>query len=221
MVPKNQEDAFIEAFSKSFAGHYPTLRDNPDYTSIITERQRDRLVDNIRDAEEKGADVIIINPSNDSFEGTRKLPMHLIKGVTDDMRVMQEEIFGPILPIVTYETLDEAIAFVNDRDRPLALYYFDWDDDRAESIIETTHSGGVGINEVMTHTMVDDMPFGGVGPSGMGHYHGHEGFLNFSKAKGIVRKGRFDGNSLIGAPWGNKFYNLFINHELRRFKKVG
>ena len=220
MVPRGKVDAFVDAFTQSFTGHYPSLRDNPDYTSIITERQRDRLLDNIRDAGEKGAEIITINPAKDDFDGTRKLPMYVVRNVSDDMRVMKEEIFGPILPVIPYDTLEEAIAYVNDRDRPLALYYFDWDDDRAERILEETHSGGVCLNEVMTHTMVDDMPFGGVGPSGMGHYHGKEGFLNFSKAKGVVRKGRFDGNSLIGAPWGNKLYTLYINHQLRRFKPV-
>ena len=219
MVPRAKVDAFVDAFVKSFTKHYPSLRDNPDYTSIITERQRDRLLDNIRDAETKGARIVTINPANETFEGTRKLPMHVITNVTDDMRVMQEEIFGPLLPIVPYDSLDDAIAYVNDRDRPLALYYFDWDKARADRILRETHSGGVCINEVMTHTMVDDMPFGGVGPSGMGHYHGKEGFLNFSKAKGVVRKGRFDGNALIGAPWGNRYFNLFIKFQLRRFRK--
>jgi coniferyl-aldehyde dehydrogenase len=220
MVPRGKADEFAKTFQDAFVKHYPTLRDNPDYTSIITERQRDRLVDNLKDAEEKGAEIITINPSNDDFAGTRKLPMHVVKNVTDDMRVMQEEIFGPILPIVEYDTIEDAIEYVNGRDRPLALYYFDWNEQRGERMLSETHSGGVSINEVMTQTMVDDMPFGGVGPSGMGHYHGHEGFLNFSKAKGVVRKGRFDGNALIAAPWGNAMYNLFINFQLRRFKKV-
>lgn len=220
LVPRGKVDAFVQAFIESFTGHYPSLEENPDYTSIITERQRDRLLDNIRDAKEKGATVVTINPANDRFEGTRKLPMHILKDVSDEMRVMQEEIFGPVLPVIPYDTLDDAIAFVNDRDRPLALYYFDWDRARAEKILAETHSGGVCINEVMTHTVVDDMPFGGIGPSGMGHYHGKEGFLSFSKAKGVVRKGRFDANALISAPWGNRFYNLLVNFQLRRFKKI-
>lgn len=219
LVPRAKVEAFAEAFAESFAKHYPSLRNNPDYTSIITERQRDRLLDNLRDAEEKGAQVVTINPANDSFEGTRKLPMHVITNVSDDMRVMKEEIFGPLLPIVPYDSLEDAIAYVKERDRPLALYYFDWDKERAERILEETHSGGVCINEVMTHTVVDDMPFGGVGPSGIGHYHGKEGFLNFSKAKGVVRKGRFDASALIGAPWGNKYFNFFIKFQLRRFRK--
>ena len=216
MIPRDKVDAFVEAFIAAFSERYPTLRDNADYTSIITERQRDRLLDNVKDAREKGATIHEVNPASESFEGTRKLPMHIVTGVTDDMRVMQEEIFGPILPIVAYDSLEEAIEFVNLRDRPLALYYFDWNQSRADKVIRQTHSGGVCINEAMTHVMVDDMPFGGVGPSGMGHYHGKEGFLNFSKAKGIVRKGRLDANQFIGAPWGNKAYNLLLKFQLSR-----
>ncbi len=220
LVPRAKVDAFVDAFSRSFVKHYPSLQHNPDYTSIISERQRDRLLDTIRDAREKGAEVVTINPANDGFQDTLKLPMHLITNVSDDMRIMQEEIFGPLLPIVPYDTLDDAIAYVNDRNRPLGLYYFDWDKARAERILHETHSGGVCINEVMTHGMVDDMPFGGVGPSGMGHYHGKEGFLNFSKAKGVLRKDRFDGSAWIGAPWGNRYYRMFINFQLRRLRKA-
>ncbi len=220
LVPRGKVDAFADAFIKAFTKHYPSLADNADYTSIITDRQHDRLLDTVRDAEEKGATVMRVNPADERFDHTRKLPMHVIKDVSDDMRVMREEIFGPLLPLVPYDTLDEAIAYVNGRDRPLALYYFDWDRGRAERILRETHSGGVCINEVMTHTIVDDMPFGGVGPSGMGHYHGKEGFLNFSKAKGVVRKGRLDGNALIGAPWGNRYFNLFVTFQLRRFRKI-
>lgn len=220
LVPRVKVDAFVKAFSAAFTAHYPSLQDNKDYTSIITERQRDRLLDNIRDAEEKGAKVHRLNPANDRFDTGRKLPMHVVTNVRDDMRVMQEEIFGPIVPVVPYDTLEEAIAYVNARPRPLALYYFDWDHGRGERIIAETHSGGVCINEVMTHTMVDDMPFGGVGPSGMGHYHGHEGFLNFSKAKGVVRKGRFDASQYIAAPWDNRLFNLFVKFQLRRARKA-
>lgn len=219
LAPRAKVDAFVEAFTDSFVKRYPSLRDNPDYTAIITERQRDRLLDTISDAEGKGAAIHEINPMGEGFAGTRKLAMHLITNVTDDMRVMREEIFGPILPVLPYDRLDDALAYVNDRDRPLALYYFDWNRGRAETVLEQTHSGGVCVNEVMTQTVVDDMPFGGVGPSGMGHYHGHEGFLNFSKAKGVVRKGGFDGSALIGAPWGNRLYRLFIAFQLWRLRK--
>ncbi len=218
LAPRAKVDEFVRAFADAFTKRYPALQDNRDYTSIITQKQRDRLLDNVRDAKEKRASVFEINPANESFEESRKLPMHVVTNVSDDMLVMQEEIFGPVLPVVAYDTLEEAISYVNDRDRPLALYYFDWDKGRAERVINETHSGGACINEVMTNVAVDDLPFGGVGSSGMGHYHGKEGFLSFSKAKGIVEKGRFDGNALIGAPWDNKYFNFFVNFQLRRFR---
>ena len=220
LVPRGKVDAFIEAFVKAMEKHYPAMEHNADYTSIITVKQRDRLIDNLKDAADKGALAVTINPAGDGFRQSRKLPMTVLKNVTDDMRVMQEEIFGPILPVVAYDELEDAIAYVNDRDRPLALYYFDWNKARGERILHETHSGGVCINEVMTHVMVDDMPFGGIGPSGMGHYHGREGFLNFSKAKGVVRKGGLNASELIAAPWGNWAYNLYIKLQFRRFRKL-
>lgn len=219
MVPRGKVDAFAKAFEAHFVKHYPSLEKNPDFTSIINERQRERLVDVVRDAEEKGATIRVVNPANESFDGSSKLPLHVVTNVTEDMRILQEEIFGPLVPIVAYDSLDDAIAYVNDRPRPLALYYFDWDHARGEQMLNRTHSGGVCLNEVITHVAVDDMPFGGVGPSGMGHYHGKEGFLNFSKAKGVVRKGKFDANSMIGAPWGNKYFNFFTKFQLSRLSK--
>ncbi len=220
LVPGNQLDAFVSAFSSAFAKLYPTLEKNADYTSIITGRQRDRLLDNLRDAQEKGAHITTLNPGQEGFNDSPKLPLHIITNVRDDMRVMQEEIFGPLLPVLPYDTLEDALSYVRERPRPLALYYFDWNKQRAQKVIGETHSGGVCINDVMTHTLVDDMPFGGVGPSGMGHYHGHEGFLAFSKSKGIVRKGRFNITSLIEAPWGNRFYNIYMAFQAWRFRKV-
>jgi coniferyl-aldehyde dehydrogenase len=208
LVPRAKVPAFTAAFEKAMAGQYPTLRENADYTAIITERQQERLEDNLRDARAKGATVREINPQGEDFTGTRKMSMHIVTDVTDDMRIMQEEIFGPILPVVPYDTIEEAIAYVNARPRPLALYYFDWSKGRGEHMLNATHSGGVCINDVMTHVAVDDMPFGGVGPSGMGHYHGKEGFLNFSKAKGVVVKGRLNPTSYIQQPWGNRMYKF-------------
>ena len=220
LAPRNKLDAFVSAFSTAFTKLYPTLEKNPDYTSIITEHQRDRLLDNVRDAQEKGANIITLNPGKEGFKNSRKLPLHIIKNVSDDMRVMQEEIFGPLLPIVPYDTLEDALNYVQERPRPLALYYFDWDKERSERVIRETHSGGICVNEVMTHTLVDDMPFGGVGPSGMGHYHGKEGFLAFSKSKGVVRKGRFNATALIEAPWGNRLYNIYMAFQAWRFRKI-
>ena len=221
LVPRGKVDDFIAAFEKAFTSNYPTLAKNADYTSIITERHRDRLREVVEDAKEKGATAIAINPAGETFDGTRKLPMTVLKDVNDGMQVMQEEIFGPILPVVPYDTLDDAIAYVNARPRPLALYYFDWNKARGEKILKDTHSGGVCFNDAMNHVVVDDMPFGGIGPSGMGHYHGKEGFLNFSKAKGVLRKGRFDPWDLMDAPRGNWLFNLFLSFQLWRFRKIG
>jgi coniferyl-aldehyde dehydrogenase len=220
MVPRAKVDAFVTAFQAALSNLYPSVRENSDFTAIITEAQRERLLANLEDAKAKGAQITVVNPTQDSFEGTRKLPMHIVTNVTEDMRVMQEEIFGPIVPVVPYDTIDEAIAFVNARPRPLALYYFDWDTARGERILNETHSGGVCVNDVMMHVGVDDMPFGGVGPSGMGHYHGKEGFLNFSKAKGVVVKGKFNPVAYVQAPWGNRMYNRYVSFQMRRYKKV-
>lgn len=208
LCPEGKVDEFSQAFIDKMSQHYPSLLDNKDYTQIITQRQFDRLSDYVEDAKSKGARIIQANPSNEDLSGTRKFPMTIILYAKPDMRVMQEEIFGPLLPVLGYKALDDAIQYVNDRPRPLALYYFDWDKERGRDMLKRTHSGGVSINDTMSHVMADDIPFGGIGPSGMGHYHGKEGFLNFSKAKGVVRKGRINISSLVGAPWDRPIFNL-------------
>ena len=184
------------------------MRDNHDYTAVINERQHARLQRYLDDALSKGAIAVPINPANESFDGTLKMPMTLLLKVTDEMLVMQEEVFGPLLPIVPYTNMEEAIHYINARPRPLALYYFDWDSARANEILEHTHSGGVSINDTMSQGNADDIPFGGIGASGMGHYHGHEGFVNFSKAKGVVRKGKINSADLIAPPWNNLVFKL-------------
>jgi acyl-CoA reductase-like NAD-dependent aldehyde dehydrogenase len=132
----------------------------------------------------------------------------LVRGVCDDMRVMQDEIFGPVLPIVSYRDLGEAIAYVNARARPLALYVFDNDADRVERVLAETVSGGVTVNDTLLHIAQDELPFGGVGPSGMGHYHGHAGFLTLSKQKAVFRQSRLSGIGLFKAPYGVRFERL-------------
>ncbi len=133
----------------------------------------------------------------------------LITHCSDEMTLMQEEIFGPLLPLIPYNSLDEAINHVRKGDRPLALYYFGHNKVDQQQVLEQTHSGGVCINETLFHVAVDDIPFGGVGPSGMGHYHGYEGFLTFSQAKGILSKGKFSSSKLIFPPY-NKWINKLI-----------
>lgn len=202
LVPEGQEQAFIDEYQRTFAGMYPTLRNNNDYTAIINERQHQRLQGWVKDAQEKGAQITVVNPANEDFAGTRKMPLHLVRGGTTDMKVMQEELFGPILPIVSYRTLDDAINYVNDYDRPLALYIFSYDKKVQTEILKRTHAGGVTINDTLMHLAQDDMPFGGIGPSGMGHYHGQEGFIALSKAKAVHKKGRFNSGMFIYPPYG-------------------
>ena len=219
LCPRDKVNAFATAFVDAMSKSYPSLRDNGDYTAIITERQKERLEGYLKDAEEKGAEVIRINPKNEDFSGTRKMPLTVVLGATDDMLVMQDEIFGPILPVIPYDTMDEAISYVHDRPRPLALYYFDWDKARGDDILARTHSGGVCINDTLSHVGADDIPFGGIGPSGMGHYHGEEGFRTFSKAKGVVRKGKINTTAFVAPPWGNFMYKQLMMLQGMRFRK--
>ena len=219
LCPRNQVDAFSHAFTKAVSERYPYLRDNEDYTAIINDRQLSRLKNLLKDAHEKGAQILEINPNNEALSATRKMAMTLVLNTNDDMLVLQEEIFGPILPIVPYDNLEEAINYINEKPRPLALYYFDWNRSRAKSILEKTHSGGVCINDTLSHVTADDIPFGGIGQSGIGHYHGREGFLNFSKAKGVVRKGRIDTSAFVAPPWNNFKFRVLKKFLELRFRK--
>lgn len=221
LCPRDKVNTFVSEFRKRIEAAYPSFRNNKDWTGIINERQLSRLQGVVKDAEEKGASILPINPASETFDGTRKMPLTMVLNVSDDMRIMQEELFGPLLPILPYDDLDEAISYVNNRPRPLALYYFDYDKSRGQHVLETTHSGGVCINDTLSHVMSDDVPFGGIGPSGMGHYHGKEGFLNFSKAKAVVAKGKVYMNDRVGPPWGRLMYRslmLMLSLKLKKHK---
>ena len=205
MVPKGRADAFVDECKTAFAAMYPTIQNNPDYTAIINDRQYERLQATIADAKERGAKVVELNPAKEELDpNARKMAPHLVLHAKDDSIMMQEELFGPILPIRTYETIDEAIAYVNDHPRPLALYFFDHDQNRIDKVLRETVSGGVCVNETMLHIAQDDLPFGGVGPSGMGHYHAKEGFDTFTKKKPIFYQSRINGTSLLKPPYGPK-----------------
>ena len=208
LLPAGKEQEFIDTYQATFARMYPTLRDNSDYTAIINERQYQRLQAWVADAREKGAKITVINPAAEDFAGTRKMPLHIIENGTPAMKVLQEELFGPVLPLVPYRSLDEAIDYINDRDRPLALYFFSYNRAEQQTILERTHAGGVSINDTLMHIAQDDMPFGGVGASGMGHYHGHEGFVALSKAKPVHRKGKFNSGQFIYPPYGGALQTL-------------
>lgn len=204
LVPEDRVGAFVEAYRKAVRGFYPKLADNPDYTAIINDRQLARLNGYLSDATSKGALLI---PLFDQGQG-RRMGHSLLLNVNDEMTVMQDEIFGPVLPIVPYTGLDQAFAYVNQRPRPLALYFFGYDRGEQSRVLNETHSGGVCINDTLLHVAQDDMPFGGIGASGMGHYHGHEGFLTFSKAKGVLTKQRLNAAKLIYPPYGKSIQKL-------------
>jgi len=207
MAPKQSVDGFVAEAKAAVAKMYPTIKDNGDYTAMINQRHFDRVKGLIADARAKGAEVIEINPAGEDFsqQEHRKIPPTLIVGATDDMSVMQEEIFGPVLPIMTYQSLDGAIADINARPRPLALYYFGEDEGESERLLARTHSGGVTINDVIFHFSMDDLPFGGVGPSGMGAYHGHRGFVEFSHEKAIYRQMKSELLAMLRPPYGDTF----------------
>ncbi|MDH4566008.1 coniferyl aldehyde dehydrogenase [Pseudomonas sp. BN414] len=211
LVPEDRVDGFVEAYRQAVKGFYPQLTDNPDYTAIINDRQLGRLKGYLTDAEAKGARLVPLFPEAQG----RRLPHTVVLGATDDMKLMQEEIFGPLLPIVPYRAIDDAFAYINDRPRPLALYYFGYGKAEQQRVLHETHSGGVCLNDTLLHVAQDDMPFGGIGPSGMGHYHGHEGFLTFSKAKAVFIKQRFNAAKLIYPPYGKAIQKLVFKLFVR------
>lgn len=212
LVPEEKLDEVIAEARDAVAEMYPTLLDNPQYTSVINARHFGRLQENLDDARAKGAEVIELNPANEDFSTqseTRKIAPTLIKQPGDDTRVMEEEIFGPLLPIKTYKEFSETIDYVNAQPRPLALYYFGDDASEERTVLDGTTSGGVCLNDVIMHIMQEDLPFGGVGPAGMGSYHGHDGFKTFSHAKSIYKQPRFDIAGLAGMrpPYNSKTEN--------------
>jgi len=214
LCPRERVEDLVEALRSQFARLYPTLRDNADYTQVVNPRQFQRIQGYLQDARDKGAKIIELNPAEEILEGTRILAPTLLLDVTDEMKIMQEEIFGPLMPILPYDRIEEAMNYIADRPRPLALYYFGYDKAEQERLMNQTHAGGMCINDTILHVAQDDMPIGGIGPSGMGHYHGHEGFLTFSKAKGVYIKQRFNGARPIYPPYGGAVlklvYKLFI-----------
>lgn len=206
LVPRRHEAELVDEIGKAVSAMYPTLLANPDYTAVINARHRDRLRGYLDDARAKGGEVIVINPANEDFNvsnGT-KMPLHIVRNPTDDMAVMQEEIFGPILPVRTVASTDEAIGYVNAHDRPLGLYYFGHDAAEERRVLDRTISGGVTVNDVIFHTSMEDLPFGGIGPSGTGSYHGIDGFRTFSHAKAVYRQPKIDIAKLAGLkpPYG-------------------
>ena len=219
LVAKDQEADMIEAIKVGVQSQYPKLLANDDYTSVVNGRNYERLQSYLTDAREKGAELIEVNPAGEDFESSNgnKMPLTIVRNVTDDMKVMQEEIFGPILPVMTYASMDEAIDYVNAHDRPLGLYYFGSDKTEESRVLSRTISGGVTINDVVFHNAMEDLPFGGTGPSGMGNYHGVDGFKTFSHMRAVYRQTGMDVAGIGGfkAPYG-KATAKTLAKELRK-----
>jgi coniferyl-aldehyde dehydrogenase len=202
LVPRADMDRFVQAMRESMTRLYPAFRANPDYSGIISERHLQRLEGLIEDARTRGAAVVEIEPGAAAAAiAGRRLAPTLLLGVDDGMRVMSEEIFGPILPILPYDSLEQALAYINSRDRPLALYWFGEDRAARDKVLAGTISGGVSINDTLLHIAQENLPFGGVGASGQGHYHGEFGFRQFSKEKPVFIQSRFSGGGIIRPPY--------------------
>jgi len=207
-VPSDKTQEFVSAATKSVETMFPTgLKDNDDYTSVINQRHYDRIMGYLDDAKAKGAEVIEINPTGENFsqQPHHKIPPHIVVDPTDDMAVMQDEIFGPILPIKSYTDTKEAVAYINANPRPLGLYHFGEDAAERDFVLNNTTSGGVTVNDVIFHVAQEDLPFGGVGPAGMGSYHGRDGFYEFSHKKSVYTQTGSEMLAMMRPPYGEKY----------------
>ena len=217
LVPEESVEAFTRAAGETMARMYPTMTGNPDYTSIIDQRHCERLDALIADARARGARVVEIGPADETADtARRKLPLTLVLDPPDDALVMQDEIFGPVLPVLAYRDLDEAIARVNDRPRPLALYFFGRDRARRDRVLQQTVSGGVTVNDTLLHAAIEELPFGGVGASGMGAYHGFHGFRTFSHEKGVLYQSRLNATGLLMHPPFGRLADFLVRALIRR-----
>ena len=210
LVPRESVAAFAAAVGEAFRRMYPSVQGNRDYTSIASDAHAKRIRDLLADAKAKGGQVIACG---DDGPG-RRIPLHIVTGVRDDMRIASEELFGPILPVIAYDSLDEAIAYVTARPRPLALYPFGFGRDQLAHVMRSTHAGGMSVNDWGWHVFNHDLPFGGIGNSGMGTYHGDEGFRELSHAKPVFKRNRFFPMSLFYPPYGNLVQRLIMKFYL-------
>jgi coniferyl-aldehyde dehydrogenase len=217
LIPKDRAKEFVGAATSAVGAMFPTLKDNPDYTSVINQRHYDRLMGYLDDARAKGAEIVEMNPAKEDFsqQPFHKIPPTIVLNPTDDMKIMKDEIFGPLLPVKTYSSMDEAIGYVNDHPRPLGLYYFGTDAAEQDRVLTRTTSGGVSVNDVIMHVAMEDLPFGGVGPSGMGAYHGVDGFRTFSHAKAVFSQTRMDAAAMLRPPYGEKIQKMMASQIKR------
>ena len=203
-VQEDQTEEFVQHAKDHVAENYPTIKNNPDYTSIIHLNHFERLNELVQDAKSKGATVIEINPAQEDFsqQEHHKIVPTLILNPTDDMKVMKEEIFGPLMPVKTYKNFNETVNFINKNPKALALYYFGDDKTEMNNVLDNTSSGQAVMNDVLFQFSMHDLPFGGVGPSGMGAYHGYDGFKNFSHKRSVLKgQNILDAGKMITAPF--------------------
>ena len=208
VVPNELEEQLIARVVQEAQSMYPNITENEDYAGVINERHFARLQNYIDDAVAKGAKLTIVGADKTrASEDNRRMPLHILQNVNEDMLVMHEEIFGPILPVMTYSDVAEVPDMIEPRRNPLAMYYFGKDKSEQEYLLSNVQSGGVCINDITLHYVQEDLPFGGVGASGMGAYHGPEGFRTLSHARAIYSQTMIDVLPIIGArpPFGNKF----------------
>ncbi len=210
LVNERDEESVISSLISAAEGILPDLTNNHDYTSVLGDRNRERLKEYVNEARTHNAEIIEVG--RETADG--RLPFTIIRNCPDNIKVMQDEIFGPVLPIITYKDLSEAIAFVNDRPRPLGLYFFGTNKSEERRVLNETVSGGVTLNDVVFHVTVEDLPFGGVGDSGFGVYHGRDGFKTFSHQKSIFTQSKIDVADLAGLrpPYGKKIRNYLRKH---------
>ncbi|CAG4903975.1 coniferyl aldehyde dehydrogenase [Paraburkholderia saeva] len=213
LVPRGSEAAFVARARVQMAKLYPDFARNRDYTSIISARHFERLQRLADEASAGGAQLHELTDTPGDV-ASRRFPLIAVTNAPDQSALMQEEIFGPLLPIVPYDTLDDAIAYINARPRPLSLYLYDDDAATIERVTHETIAGGMAVNETLMHLACESLPFGGVGASGMGAYHGYEGFVTFSKMKPVLQQGRLNARALVAPPYGRRF-NALIKLMMR------
>ncbi len=209
LMPSAKIDAFSDAMIEQAETFYPKFAGNDDYTSIIADNHYARLQTLLEDAENKGARIRTAGDDDkQQLAKERRVPLTIVTDTTPDMKIMQEEIFGPLLPVVASENLDDALDYVQKRERPLALYWFGKDKRKQQKVLTQSISGGVSVNDVAWHVIQEDIPFGGVGPSGMGAYHGEDGFKTFSHMKGVFFQSKFSAGKMLHPPYGPKTEKL-------------
>jgi coniferyl-aldehyde dehydrogenase len=194
LAPEERLGEFVKESRLAVERMFPTIKNNPDYTSIVAQRHYERITGYLEDARNKGAEIVTLAPEGENFtqQEHRKIPPTLVLNPTDDMLVMREEIFGPVMPVKGYDRIEAATDYVNANERPLGLYWFGHDEAEREQVLSATTSGGVTVNDVIFHVAQEDLPFGGIGPAGMGSYHGYDGFREFSHRKAVYHQVKKD-----------------------------